>query len=122
MKFKVLDPKDNVEAKCTIHMSGKLGFSAGAAIRLDLESIRNFKVAVNAEDEKDDSLYLKVSEEIDLKAFTVLKAGKYFSLNLKHIFDQMGLKYREETISFLVKKIMNDDKEYFKLERERKED
>ncbi len=122
MKFKILDPKDNVEAKCSIHKSGKLGFSSGAAKKLSLETDRFFHVAINEEDPNDDSLYLIRANELEEKAFNVLKAGEYFYLNLKHLFEQMGLKYQSESISYTVREVKEEDMAYYHLMRREGDD
>ncbi|WP_330442287.1 hypothetical protein [Flavobacterium sp. C4GT6] len=99
--------------KATIHKTGKLGFSAAAQEFIGINENTYFLVGFN-EENQDDFLYLVSSPEND-KAFKVSKAGDYFYINLKYVFDKRGIDYKNETIIFDIKKETENDIEFYLL-------
>lgn len=108
------DPnKSNGVIKASIHKTGKLGFSSGAQDFLKINEKSLFKVGFNPEN---NSLMYLVPVNNPEQAFKVSKAGLYFYLNLKNVFDKKGIDYINENIIFDIKKeISNDSQEYFIL-------
>ncbi|MEP3386577.1 MAG: hypothetical protein ABJO02_00230 [Reichenbachiella sp.] len=103
--------------KATVHKSGKLGFSSGAAKVLGLSTDSRFKVAVNTADEEDKNLYLVESEGDDKELFKVSKAGQYYFIRIKHILDEMGVDYRDGRIIYDIVNEENEGMKYYKLVR-----
>lgn len=87
-------------AKCSIHKSGKLGFSGTAIRKLHLDSGANLIISINEDDQADENLYVAVLKKDAEGAFKVVKAGDYYSCNTKALFDQLGVDYRSKTIIY----------------------
>jgi hypothetical protein len=86
--------------KCSIHKSGKLGFSSAAIEKLKLGSNKSLMIGVNDDDENDEDLYMMVNEGHIENAFKISKAGEYYYANTKGLFDNLGLDYRNKTIIY----------------------
>lgn len=115
-KFKSPQEKGGL-VKATVHRDGKLGFSAGAATKLDLSENTYFRVATNADDPKDESLYLVKATAEDEDVFKVNKAGEYYYMRLKHVLDELDIDYRDGKVIYDIKKMENGELSYFKLIR-----
>lgn len=112
------DPDKNSSViKASIHKTGKLGFSSGAQDFLEINENSYFKVGFNSEDST--ILYLVPSSSAD-KAFKVSKAGLYYYINLKHVFDKKGIEYQNKTVIFDIKKEVNNDTVYYVLNKRNK--
>lgn len=112
MKLRILSAKEyNVKLKATIHSTGKLGFTEVTAKELKLTTESGVKFAMSEENE----LYLISCPARDEDAFKVLKAGDYFSVNAKTLFDSIGYDYRKNNIMFDMIKDIVDDMEVYKL-------
>jgi hypothetical protein len=85
-------------AKCTVHTSGKLGFSEGGAKKFGLTQDLFVVIATNEEDETDPNLYAWVEKTVENGGFKVCKAGEYFYLNTKALFDKLELDYRNKEL------------------------
>jgi hypothetical protein len=107
--------------KATIHQSGKMGFSSGAAKLIDFENNSLFKIGRRRADNKPgfEILYLVPVAEKDDMTFQALRAGAYWYLKTKRLLSQLGIDYRNatETISYDVEEIKDNEKRYFKMIR-----
>jgi len=83
--------------KATTHRTGRLGFTIEAANKFKFAPRMSLKVATNEADESDTNLYAILQNDIGNESFRILKAGKYFSVNLKPLFDQIKLDYVHTT-------------------------
>ena len=83
--------------KATTHRTGRLGFTIEAANKFKLAPKMSFKIATNEADESDTNLYAVLYSTIEEQSFRVLKAGKYYSINLKPLFNQINLDYVNTT-------------------------
>ena len=121
MKLQILSAKKYaVKLKATIHATGKLGFTEATAKELCLTTESGVKFAQS--DSGD--FYLINCPEMDDDAFKVLKAGDYFSVNAKALFDSLGYDYVSNNIIFDMVKEVIDNQEVYKLikrEKPRKE-
>lgn len=89
--------------KCTIHGSGKLGFTETTAKYLRLDKVQAVKFATD--DNEKDTLYLiNDVPESDAKAFKVCKAGTYYHVNAKNLFEELKLDFESDTIIFDLKR------------------
>lgn len=103
----------SVKLKATIHNSGKLGFTEATAKQLDFKENSAVKFA---QDETDESvLYLANNVPLDDDAFRVCKAGRYFYINTKLMFDSLGIDYKNKTVMFDMVRIKELDGEIYKL-------
>ena len=118
INFDFKSPQDSIGVvKATVQKSGKLGFSSGAAKRLDLENHRYFQVAMNANDPEDKCLYLIPSQEGVQNVFKASKAGAYYYLRIKHILDDAGIDYRDKRIIYDIVKMDQEGSTFYKLTR-----
>lgn len=94
MKIKFHSPKElERNLKISIHKSGKMGFTVEAAKKLKLSTGKSAAIGTNEEDLSDDSLYLMMYEGIEDDAFRVSKAGAYYYINTKPLFDALKMDY-----------------------------
>ena len=101
--------------KATVHTSGKLGFTDVTARELGFkEDAENF-VQFAQDDENQDILYLINGAIDDGDSFRINKAGKYFYVNTKLLFDSLGVDYVNNTVIFDMVKIKIGDKELYKM-------
>jgi len=104
--------------KCTVHKSGKLGFSDGATKRMDIGDNTRIKIGYDeAEGENGEILYMQVDNTGSPEGFKVNKAGAYYYLNTKALFDSMGVNYSDDglTIIYDMTEITHDQEVVFKL-------
>ena len=104
MALVILENKEATsKLKATVQKSGKLGFTDTTAKYLRLANTEAIQFA--ADDQEEDTLYLiNGKHESDENTFKVCKAGKYFYINAKHLFDELGLDYETYTIIFDLKR------------------
>lgn len=101
MKLKFLDAKQfEANLKCTIQSNGKLNFSAAAIHILGMNNQKSVKFAMNEDAKGADELYIIIQDHITNDAFKVNKAGNYFYLNAKSLFDSLGFDYKAHSIIF----------------------
>lgn len=105
-------------SRASVHKStGKLGFNRDAIKQIDFENNRYFKVARNKAEESDDSLYLIVANEGQEGVFKIGKAGEYYNLRIKTVLDDMGVNYQDETVSYEIEEMKDQEFKYYKLTR-----
>lgn len=101
MKLKFIKAEEIPQrAKATVHTSGKLGFSNDAIDFLKLTESKSIQFAQNEEDEADLNLYAIINEGMKEGCFKVSKAGQYYYVNTKSLFDSLGIDYRETKIIY----------------------
>src|SRR5689334_3324347 len=88
-------------AKVSVQSSGKLGFSEGAAKKLNLSGNEFFILAANNEDATDENLYGWIEPNGDSGGFKVNKSGNYFNINTKPLFDKLGIDYRDKNTTII---------------------
>ena len=119
MRLKILSSKDyNVKLKATIHSSGKLGFTEATARKLRLSTASAVKFAQDTEDE--DVLYLINLLEGDSDSFPVSKAGNYFYVNAKGLFDALQIDYINNVVMFDMIDVSENNMEIYKLNKREK--
>ena len=99
MDLRFISPRElSGSAKATVHKTGKLGLSSGAADKLELDdySEKYVRVAVNGDYTDDKNLYIILSEDESEDAYKIAKAGQYFYINLKHLFEKLDENYKSE--------------------------
>lgn len=101
--------------KATVHTSGKMGFTEVTAKELGFnEDSENF-VQFAQDDENQDILYLINKTIDDGDSFRINKAGKYYYVNTKLLFDSLGIDYANKTVIYDMVKIKIGDKELYKM-------
>ncbi len=114
-KLKGSDYKKNI--KCSIHQSGKLGYSQSAIEELKLDNTKYIEFGVNEENEDDTSLFMFIHNNEQEDAFKLIKAGNYFYLNTKKMFDELGLDYKTKNYIYDISKMDYEGETIYKLTR-----
>lgn len=116
MKIKFIKPIiSNGKIKCTVHTTGKLGFSKNAIKYLNIDNNSFVKIGVNEDDDSDKDLYLVVTSENNDDTFKVNKAGDYYYLNTKYLFDELNIDYRRQKIIYDINEIKYEGARMFRL-------
>ena len=111
--------------KLTVHRNGNMGFSNPAIEKMQIDEKSYVKIATNAEDLRDNNLYLILSDENDENSLKVNKAGNYYYLNTKSFFNEKNIDYKKKKLIYDVVEINYEGKTIYKLikreiERKRK--
>lgn len=116
MKIKWIDPSAlDKHVKATIHKTGKLGFSNGAAKKLQLADNKSICVGTSLENPNDRCLYLIVHENKTEEGFKIAKSGMYYYLNTKFLFDSIGIDYKKEIVTYDITQETTEFEKVFKL-------
>lgn len=101
MKLKFIKAEDTeYNAKATVHTSGKLGFSSDATDFLQITETKTIQFAQNEEDENDLNLYAVIYDGVQEGAFKISKAGEYYYVNTKNLFDTLGIDYKNTKVIY----------------------
>jgi hypothetical protein len=101
MKIQFVKPAAaNVNVKATVHINGKLGFSKAATKKFSLDEGKFIKIGVNSEDENDKNLYVIIKNFDDGESLKIHKAGQYYYVNTKQLFDNLGIDYQTKKIIY----------------------
>lgn len=103
--------------KATVHKTGKLGFSSGAAKLLKLDKIKFFNVGVNRADINDSNLYIVPLEKETDKSFKVSKAGQYYYILIKNILAELKIDYKNESVIYNIEQVNQQENTIYKLMR-----
>lgn len=118
MRLKFIDPSSlDRNMKATVHKSGKLGFTRDAAEKLGLGESKSAKIAVNQDDPDDPDLYVLIVDSVAEGAFKINRAGKYFYINTKALFDTQGMDYVNNTYVYDITRATVDGTPLFKFRR-----
>jgi hypothetical protein len=122
MEISFFNPQDHSgNIKAAIQTSGKLGFTEAAIESLEISTIKGMKIGINRADPEDRNLYVVFVDASDNDAFRINKAGKYYYVNTKNLFDKMQLPYTTSRISFDIIEIeVNGEKMYKFIYKEKK--
>lgn len=82
--------------KCTVHGNGKLGFSDSASKKLSLSQDKYMVIASN-EEGNDENLYMWIENSDTNGGFKVCKAGSYYYLNTRLLFDKLRVNYKDKS-------------------------
>lgn len=120
MKITFFNPDElDKNLKVTIHKTGKMGFTMDAAKKLSLGEVKSANIGVNNEDPEDNCLYLAIYTDINGGRFRISKAGSYYYINTKILFDNLKLDYSKGNVSYdMTEEIVNDELMYKLKKRE----
>ncbi len=121
MKLKFFNP-NNLEKnlKATAHKTGKLGFTVDAAKKLQLSVDKSAGIGINEDDENDKSLYVIIYAHKQEGAFNISKAGKYYYINTKALFDSLRIDYLKDYVVYDISEEVIDSQNVFKFKRREK--
>jgi hypothetical protein len=118
MKLKFIKAEDTARnAKATVHKTGKLGFSSDAIECLDIREGKSIQFAQNADDGSDNNLYAVIHEGHEEGAFKLIKAGNYFYVNTKNMFDSLNIDYKTAKVIYDLVMIENEGSQIVKMLR-----
>jgi hypothetical protein len=116
MKLKFFNPDSlDKNLKATVHKSGKLGFTVDAAKKMELAPNKSAGIAMNEENPSDKSLYVVIYPDVRDNAFRVAKAGDYYYINLKNLFDSLKVNYREQSVVYDITQEIVEGQKLFKF-------
>lgn len=107
--------------KASIHKTGKLGFSSDAAAKLKLAESEGVSIAKNMGDEQDRNLYVIVNKEKKEGDFRISKAGEYYYVSAKDLFDNLEWDYTKKNYTFDIKRTEIDGTEVWVFKTNEKE-
>jgi hypothetical protein len=103
--------------KVTIHKTGKMGFTMDAAKKLSLAEMKSANIGINNEDPEDDCLYLVIYKDVMEGRFRISKAGSYYYINTKILFDNLKLDYSKGNVSYDMTEERNESEIMYKLKK-----
>lgn len=103
--------------KVTIHKTGKMGFTMDAAKKLSLAEMKSANIGTNTEDPEDKCLYLVIYKDINEGRFRISKAGSYYYINTKILFDNLKLDYSKGNVSYDMTEEREDDEIMYRLKK-----
>ena len=118
MELKFINAESfDTNLKCSIHKNGKLGFSSSAINKLKIDNNKSVKFAQNEDEDENGNLYVVIQDSITDDAFKINKAGDYYYMNTKAMFDELSYDYRNKTIIFDIVKteIKHNELSVYKL-------
>lgn len=116
MKITFIQPKLQLgKVKCTVHLSGKLGFSKAAVKELGISDNSFIKLGINEEDQNDNNLYMLVMGEESADAYKINKAGDYYYVNTQHLLDKRGIDYKNKKVIYDIESFDYEGVEMYKL-------
>jgi len=121
MKLKFFNP-DNLDKnlKATAHKTGKLGFTVDAARKMQLSVEKSAGIGINEDDQSDKSLYVIIYPNKQEGAFNISKAGQYYYINTKALFDSLKIDYVKDYVVYDISEKTIDNQEMFKFKRREK--
>ena len=119
MKLEKVKIPDSLTA--SIHITGKIGFSAEATKSMGLDQDMFLQVAVNTDDVNDQNLYVFVTNAEDENSLKISKAGNYFYANSKSLFDKLEIDYRKKKVMFDIVEIEYEGEKIYKFIRREKD-
>ena len=94
--------------KATVQKTGKLGFTEATQKSLGLSDGKYIKFA---QDSDKGEMYIAITDHENKDSFKVCKAGAYYYLGTKLLFDALGYDYLKKTIMFDLKRDKSLDEE-----------
>ncbi len=121
MKLKFFNP-ENLEKnlKATVHKTGKLGFTVESAKKMDLKPGKGAAIGINEEDETDQNLYVIIHPNRTEGSFNVSKAGSYYYINTKALFDSLKIDYVKDSVVYDISSQTINNQDLFVLKRREK--
>ena len=113
--FKIEDLDKNLKA--TVHRTGKMGFTADASKKLKLSESKSADIGKNEDDVSDKNFYLFIHKEPKTGEFNIVKAGDYYYINTKVLFDNLKMDYTKDNFTYDISPETIDGQEVFVLKR-----
>ncbi len=101
--------------KLAVHKSGKTGFPMEAEERLKLSVSKSVGIGFDEDNPDDPSLYMNIMDKVHPDAYKISKAGKYYYLNTKLLFDNLKYDYVNKLITFDMVEVAVEEDVIYKL-------
>ena len=123
MKIKLFKPNElDKNLKVTLHKTGKMGFTLDASNKLELSKDKSAGIGTNDDDPTDEALYLIIYPTKVPNTFRISKAGAYFYINTKILFDNLKVDYSVGNVIYDMVEKEADGQTIYQLNlREKKE-
>jgi len=122
LKLKWINPEGlEKNMKATAHKSGKLGFTMDAAEKMQLSADKSVKIAINEEDSSDKNLYVMINSGVSDGGFKISKAGQYYYINTKALFDSLKIDYKKDWVVYDISREEVDGQQIYVFTRREKE-
>ena len=82
-----------------------------------LSTEKSIGIAINEDDPSDRNLYVVVYPGRQQGAFNVCKAGSYYYINTKALFDSLKIDYIKDSVVYDISEERIDDQNVFKFKR-----
>ncbi len=116
IKFRFVAPSEGFGVvKATTQKSGKLNFSKGAVKLMGFEKNPYFKIALNADDKSDNSIYILPAKDKEAESYKAGKAGVYYYMRAKSALDELKVNYESENVVFNVEELTEGGMKFYKL-------
>lgn len=104
--------------RCTIQKTGKLGFTDFTQKQLSMDEGTYIRIGERNVSENEKQLFLQICDPTDkVGGFKISKAGRYYYLNTKVLFDELGYDYKKKPIIFELVKYDGEKKIYKMIRR-----
>jgi hypothetical protein len=121
MKIKFFNPNDlDRNIKATVHKTGKIGFTVDAAKKLSLSTDCSLSIGMNEDDADDSNLYVMLHNTIETGAFKISKAGGYYYVNTKVLFDNLKIDYVNSAIIYDITEEIFEGQKVYKFKKRNK--
>lgn len=101
--------------KATVHTSGKLGFSDATAKELGFINQEDHFIQFAQDNEDPSVLYLINGTTDDGDSFRVCKAGAYYYVNAKLMFDALNIDYINKTVIYDINRCQEENGNVYKM-------
>ena len=118
MSYRIISAKKfQTKLKATVHKSGKLGFTDAAAKELGFASKAEPYVKFAIDDDNPSILYLINVKDGDEDSFRVNKAGNYYYVNTRLMFDSLQVDYTNETVIYDMIKVEEGGGDVYRMNK-----
>lgn len=118
--FNAAEIDASLNIKATVHLSGRLGFNLNASNKLELDERKYVKIGYRENFKVDGFLYLVINNNNDDESFSVSKAGEYYYINTKNLFDYLNVDYQRSKIVYEITEL-KENKGIYQLKPKIKE-
>jgi hypothetical protein len=101
----------------SLNWSREIGFTKDAAIKLKLADAKSARIALNEDEKSDENLYVIIDYETEEAGFKINKAGEYYYINTKALFDGLEMDYLKESYVYDITTTTIDDQQVYKFKR-----
>jgi hypothetical protein len=100
--------------RCTIQKTGKMGFSEYTQSKLGINETISIRIGIDGQRGNYKNLIMQLLSTLESSAFKVNKAGNYFYINPKPLFDELGIDYKTRNVLYEMI-ALNEEKRIYKL-------